>query len=101
MDTLSGVRMTEDDLIAQFIEFNPRRPGPAEARLIGFNVPVWAVIGYLQTPGADRLRVAADYEVPVAAVEAAQAYYRCNKGAIDARIAANNATGHDVMHVVP
>ena len=93
--------MTEDDLIAQYIEFNPRRPDPAEARLIGFNVPVWALIGYLQTPGADTLRVAADYDVPVPAIKAAQTYYQHNKGAIDARIAANNAEAHEIVHAAP
>lgn len=82
--------MTEDDLIRQHIELNPHRPGLAEARLIMFSVPVWALIGYLQTPGADVARVAEDYDVPIAAVEAARAYYARHKGLIDARIAANN-----------
>jgi uncharacterized protein (DUF433 family) len=92
--------MSDDELIAQFIELDPRRPAAAEARLIGSNVPVWALIGYLQTPGADTERVATDYDVPVAAVEAAQAYYQRNHGAIDARIATNNAEFHEVVEIV-
>lgn len=91
--------MNEDDLIAQYIAPNPRRPGLAEARLVMFNVPVWALIGYLQTPGADVARVATDYDVPVAAVEAARAYYGRHKDLIDARIAANNAEAGEAVHV--
>lgn len=82
--------MHEDALIEHYIEPNPNRPGLDEVRLKDSGVAVWALIGYFQTPGADLERVAADYEVPVAAVEAAAAYYRRYKGLIDARIALNN-----------
>jgi uncharacterized protein (DUF433 family) len=61
-------------------------------------VPVWAIIGYLQTPGADIDRVAADYDVPRASVEAAKAYYWHHQDAIDARIAANNAEPAETAH---
>ena len=91
--------MHDDDFIEQHIELNPQRPGLAEARLRLFHVPVWALIGYLQTPGADVARVAEDYAVPVAAVEAAQAYYRRHQALIDARIAANNAESSDAVPI--
>lgn len=91
--------MQDDDLIEQYIELNPQRPGWGEARLIRFNVPVWALIGYLQTPGADIERVAADYAVPIRAVEAARAYYLRHKDVIEARIAANNAESSEAVYV--
>ncbi len=91
--------MHDDDLIEHYIELNPQRPGVAEARLTMLHVPVWALIGYLQTPGADVARVAEDYDVPVAAVEAAQAYYGRHKDLIDARIAANNAEASEAVPV--
>jgi uncharacterized protein (DUF433 family) len=83
--------MHGDDLIAQYIEQHPQHPAVEEARLLLFNIPVWAIIGYLQTPGADVDRVATDYDVPREAIEAAKVYYRRHRDAIDARIAANNA----------
>lgn len=92
--------MNEDDLINQYIEQHPQRSGMGEARLIMFNVPVWALIGYLQTPGADATRVAVDYAVPRAAVEAALAYYHRHQNLIDSRIAANNAESREAVHAV-
>jgi uncharacterized protein (DUF433 family) len=81
----------DEGLIATYIEPNPYRPGEDEACLKDYGVPVWALIGYLQTPGADIERVAADYDVPIEAVQAARAYYHRYQAPIDARIAANNA----------
>ena len=92
--------MNETELIKQYIEQHPQRPGLAEARLIMFHVPVWALIGYLQTPGADSARVAEDYAVPRPAVEAAQAYYRRYKDLIDARIASNNVESSEAVHAL-
>ena len=78
-------------LIEQYIESSPSRPGVEEARLREYGVPVWALIGHYQAVGRDPRQVAADYELPLAAVEAALAYYRRHRAAIDARIAANAA----------
>ena len=83
--------MSDEELITRYIELDPHRPELARARLKEYAVPVWALIGYLRTPGADLERVAADYEVPLAAVQAALAYYRRHPAPIDAWIAANNA----------
>ncbi len=87
--------MSDEELIARYIEQDPHRPGLDRARLKEYAVPVWALIGYLHTPGADVERVAADYDVPLEAAQAALAYYRRHQAPIDAWIAANNA---EVLH---
>jgi uncharacterized protein (DUF433 family) len=79
----------DDALIARYIEQHPRRPGIDEARLIGFGVPVWAIVGYSFAVGGEIDRVASDYEVLEGAVRAALAYYRRHHAVIDARLAAN------------
>jgi len=83
------VQATADQLIAQYIEPTPHKPGPADVRLRNYCVPVWTLIGYWKAAKGDIVRVATDYEVPAAAVEAAVAYYERNKAVIDGRIAAN------------
>ncbi|MGH2584285.1 MAG: DUF433 domain-containing protein [Dehalococcoidia bacterium] len=79
----------QEDLIARYIEENPAKPGPADARLVGYGVPVWALIGYLPAVGNRARQVAADYDLPLEAVEAALAFYGRHQAVIDARIAAN------------
>jgi len=81
--------VSQEDLIARYIEENPAKPGPADARLIGYGVPVWALIGYLPAVGHRAWKVAADYDLPVEAVEAALAFHKQHQAVIDARIAAN------------
>jgi uncharacterized protein (DUF433 family) len=82
----------DDAQIARYIEEAPDYPGPAGARLIDSGVPVWALIGYYQKAvNQDLDRVASDYGVSRAAVQAALAYYRRHKPFIDGRIAANAA----------
>jgi len=78
-----------DALIARYLEPNPHKPGPADVWLKDYGVSVWALVGYWQAAGHDARRVAADYEVPLEAVEAALAYYKRNHAIIDARLAAN------------
>lgn len=81
----------EQGLIARWIEQNPHRPGVGEARVIGYCVPVWALVGYRLMVDGDAERVADDYDLPQEAVTAALAYYRRHRAVIDARIAANAA----------
>ena len=76
--------------IAKYIETDPRR-GPAEARLIDSGVPVWIVVDHYRLAAGDIDRVAADYELPREAVEAALAYFEGHEHAIDARIKAHHA----------
>ena len=81
--------MDDERLIARYIEPNPHRPGLDEAWLKDYGVSVWALVGYLEAASGDVARVAADYELPREAVDAALAYYRRHKPVIDARLAAN------------
>lgn len=81
--------MSNGQVINQYIELNPYRPGIAEARLRGSGVSVWALVGYYEAVRHDVDRVARDYRVPGEAVEAALAYYQRHKDVIDARIEAN------------
>jgi hypothetical protein len=79
-------------LIAHYVEDNPRRPGPVHARLKESGIEIWALIGYLyKAMHGDRVATARDYDIPLEAIEAADAYYRCHQAAIDARIAVNAA----------
>jgi uncharacterized protein (DUF433 family) len=80
-----------DALIEQWIEPDPYRPGPANARLKKYAVHVWALIGYLPAVDNDIAVAAQDYDVPTEAVEAALAYYARHKALIDDRIAAIRA----------
>ncbi|HET8632404.1 MAG TPA: hypothetical protein VFL91_33680 [Thermomicrobiales bacterium] len=81
----------EQQLIAPWIEPDLHSDDPAEVRLAGSLVPVWAIIGYLPAVSQDLAQAAADYVVPVEAVEAAVAYYARRRCLIDARLAANAA----------
>lgn len=90
--------MNDDDLIARYIELNPNRPGIDHARLKGFGVSVWALIGYLeQAARGDIDRVAFNYDVPVEAIKAAVAFYRRHPAVIDACITANTPGASDLL----
>jgi uncharacterized protein (DUF433 family) len=86
------------DHITQYIELNPQRPGLDEAWLKDYGVAVWALIGYLHAADGDVARVAAAYDVPQEAVEAAIAYYDQHRALIDTRIAANDAECDSLLH---
>lgn len=75
------------ELIAHYVEQNPHRPGLGDARVIGSGVSVAAIFTALLTAGGDRRAVAADYDLPEAAVQAAIWYYALHKDEVDARIA--------------
>ena len=78
-----------EELIAEHI--TPDERGPAEARLAGQGVRVWAVIGALRANAGDVAAAAADYDLPPEALAAALAYYDRHRAAIDARLALNAA----------
>ncbi|HEY7064314.1 MAG TPA: DUF433 domain-containing protein [Chloroflexota bacterium] len=80
-----------DALIEEQIEENPYHRGPGDVRLRHTAVPVWALVNYWRVAGEDAERTAADYEIPLEAMQAALAYYRRNPAVIDARIVANAA----------
>jgi uncharacterized protein (DUF433 family) len=81
--------MTEDELIAKWIEPNPNKPRAEEAVVRDYFISVWAIIGYYDAYHGDIGRVAQAYAIPREPVEAAVAYYRRHKCAIDNRIEAN------------
>lgn len=83
--------MGQIDLIDKYIEPNPNRPGPADARLRDVAVPVWALIGYLEAYHGDLASVAAAFDIPLDAVRAAVAYYHRHRTVIDARRGADVA----------
>ncbi len=76
-------------LVDRFVEPDPRRP--EDARLRGYGVSVWTLIGYLRVVGNDPQQVADDYEIPLEAVHAAIEFYHSNRVLIDARPAMNAA----------
>ena len=86
-----------DVLITEYIELNPDRPGLDQARLKESAVAIWALIGYLRGTNGDVDRVAADYEIPREAVEAAIAYYERHRALLDHRIAINNGETLDLL----
>ena len=79
----------EQALIERWIE--PDLMSPAEMRLAGSGIHLWAIIG--ATCGQDEYiqQVAQDYAIPIDAVRAAHAYYRRHPVQIDARVEANAA----------
>lgn len=81
--------MGEDELINRYIEWAPYARD--NARLRGYGVHVWAVIGQLRVTRDDVKEVARLYKIPTEAVEAARAYYRKNKDYVDARLLLNSA----------
>jgi uncharacterized protein (DUF433 family) len=98
MKTTNGTRTRRttketDALIAAHIEPHPAKPGIQEYRLrVEDNgYPVWAIIGALAPDASNADDVAKWYEISHEAIEAAWAYYRRNKRAIDDRLAANRA----------
>ena len=79
----------EAELIRRHIIPDPSGFEVADARLREFGTPVWALVAYLDVAQGDPERVAHDYALPREAVEAALAYYRQHRAAIDARVLLN------------
>jgi uncharacterized protein (DUF433 family) len=81
--------MSDQEMIDRYIDCAPY--GKADARLHGYGVHIWAIIGQLKVARGDIDAVARAYHIPRDAVEAALAYYRQNKEYIDARLLLNSA----------
>ncbi|MCX6021987.1 MAG: hypothetical protein NTZ05_09710 [Chloroflexi bacterium] len=99
--------MTDDELIQQYIEYDPHRHGKSNAYLRDYGTPVWAIIGAWKANGGHHLETAAAYGVPGEAVVAALAYYRHYAKFIDERLddsddydIAEGLTGADAEFVV-
>ena len=80
----------DQQLIDRWIELMPDSD-PAEAQLMYYGTPVWALIGYLPAVTNSIARAAEDYGLPRDAAIAALAYYELHRAAINARLAANVA----------
>ena len=78
-------------MIEDYIEEDPFRPGPADARLRGSGVHVWILAAQLPAFNGDATALAAAYHLPLEAITAALAYYRRHQKPIDALIARNAA----------
>lgn len=74
------------DLSQHWVQRNPNKLGPAEAWIGAYGVAVWVLINQLQLDNWKAQQVAEDYKLPLAAIEAAIAYYKRHKDIIDARI---------------
>jgi uncharacterized protein (DUF433 family) len=83
---VSPAAAQESELVDRHIERDPYHHGESWARLRDYGVSVWILVAYAEAYGGDLTRVAHDYDVPLEAVEAALAYYRRHKAAIDVRI---------------
>ncbi|HEY7035776.1 MAG TPA: hypothetical protein VH482_30845 [Thermomicrobiales bacterium] len=81
--------MTDKELILRYVEVDPIHSGPGNVRLKDSGVNVWAIIGNYLANERDAERTAAEYDLPLMEVEAAVAFYRRFKWAIDARLAEN------------
>lgn len=91
MATKNTDTMTDDTLIARFIVPHPTKAGADQVVVVGHGVSVWALVGYIRGTNASVRQVAADYDLPIEAVEAAMAYYRRHKTLIDSRLAIDDA----------
>jgi uncharacterized protein (DUF433 family) len=86
-----------DQLIEAWLEVNPAKPTRTEVRTRIGAVPVWAIIGNLESHGNDTVDLAAAYDIPHDAVRAALAYYQRHASVIDARIEANTIEIESVL----
>jgi len=84
--------MDTRQLVDRYIEPDPHRPGPGEARLKTYGVPIWALIGHMNAVQGRIAQAAQDYDLPEEAIMAALAHYRDHRAAIDARLEANAAS---------
>lgn len=82
---------TDDELIAGWIDADPVDGTPDEALIADRAVSVTAVITQLRLEDGDRAAVAAAYELPAEAVDAALAYHARHREVIDAAITLNAA----------
>jgi uncharacterized protein (DUF433 family) len=81
--------MSDEELIARYIEPNPHKPTLAEAWLKESAIPVWALIGSLPGVDHDPGALAEAFGIPIEAVQAALAFYDRHRSLIDARLAEN------------
>ena len=80
--------MTHDDrLISAYVKIDPHISNEAEVRLAGSLIHVWAIVAQLKVNDFDVSQTARDYGISEIEVQAAHAYFRRHREAVDARIA--------------
>jgi hypothetical protein len=84
-------QLSDDELIAAYIDPNPFGTGRADARLKRYGNRVWLLVSRFRHGDLTVEQPAAEHGIPVEAAEAALAFYRCNTDVIDARIRLNDA----------
>jgi len=85
-------KLNDAELIELHVDTSPDVGGPAEARLRGSWVPVWALIGLIPVVGNIAEALADAYDIPIEEAEAALAFYQRNRALIDARLQSNHIT---------
>ena len=93
MAQTNRLRDLDARLIDHYIDIDSARypGGRADARLRQSAVSVWVIIAYLPIYNNDLDKVADHFVISREEVEAAIAYYHCNKEFVDARIELNRA----------
>jgi uncharacterized protein (DUF433 family) len=81
----------EQKLIDQHVVPDPSGRRVADARLQSSGVPVWTIVWDLRAVDGNADQVRRDYEISAEELEAALAYYRRHRAAIDARLEMNAA----------
>lgn len=77
-----------DDLIAKWIEVS-EFDGPHQARIKDHGTPVWILAARLPVHSFDGRALAAEYDLPWEAFQAAMAFYDRHRAVIDARVLLN------------
>ena len=75
--------LTEDELIARYIEPNPDKIGRAYFRLVESGTPMWRFVAELELAHGETARIAEDYGLSPEQIAAALAFYRRYKVIID------------------
>ncbi|HEY7293852.1 MAG TPA: hypothetical protein VH916_02380 [Dehalococcoidia bacterium] len=88
MNRQTAVKARRSD---RWIVPNPHKPEVAEAWVLPKHVSVWVIVRQLEIEGGQADVVADVFDLPIAAVDAARAYYEQHRAAIDERIARNRA----------
>jgi uncharacterized protein (DUF433 family) len=81
----------ERELFGRWIAPNPHSSDAADALVLPWRVSAWVIIGQLKLDYRKAELVAAQYELPIEAVQAAAVYYGFYQEHIDARISANRS----------
>lgn len=80
---------SDDELIARYMEPHRYKRGRANWRLVETGTPIWVFANALEGYRGDLARLAADYDLSPAQVDAALAYYERYRDIVDDRRISN------------